>query len=96
MQRAGQRERSGAPGVIAGVRGNVQDQVANSASPKSLTTSRTQEGPPPLAVMPMLGLTRTPGQANAGQGVYDFSLEYLLIVPIFQAFEGHPPETVNL
>ena len=55
-----------------------------------------QEGPPPLAVVPMLGLTWAPGQANADHGTYDFSLENLLIVPIFQAFEGHPPETVNL
>jgi hypothetical protein len=33
------------------------------------------EGPLPLAVVTMLGLTQTPGQANAECGIYDFSLE---------------------
>ena len=33
------------------------------------------EGPPPLAVVTMLGLTRTPGQANAACQIYDFSLD---------------------
>ncbi len=54
------------------------------------------EGPPPLAIVGMLGLTRTPGQDDAAHDTYNFSLVIPLIIPLFQAFEGHPPETVNL
>lgn len=54
------------------------------------------EGPPPLAIAGMLGLTRTPGQDDAAHDIYDFSLVIPPIIPLFQAFEGRPPETVNL
>jgi hypothetical protein len=40
------------------------------------------EGPPPLAVGPMLGLTRRPRQANAVHEACDFSL-YALNTSIF-------------
>jgi hypothetical protein len=33
------------------------------------------EGPPPLAVIPMLGVTRRLRQANAEHEAYDFSLD---------------------
>jgi hypothetical protein len=54
------------------------------------------ESPPPLAVAGMLGLSPTSGQDDAAHDTYDFSLVFPLIIPLFQAFEGHLPETVNL
>lgn len=44
----------------------------------------------------MLGLSLILGQDDAEYEIYDFSLMLLPIVPLFQAFEGLPPETVNL
>jgi hypothetical protein len=35
------------------------------------------QGPTPLTVIPMLGLTQKPGQANAGKETYNFSLNTL-------------------
>jgi hypothetical protein len=43
-------------------------------SAKSAHNLAKCEGPPPLAVGPMLGLTRRPRQANAVRETCDFSL----------------------
>src|SRR5258706_941345 len=58
-----------------------------------LTTPRSAKGPPPLAVIPMLGLTRRLRQANADSGTYDLSLPSP-IRAFFQAFAAHLLETV--
>src|SRR5258707_3039384 len=48
---------------------------------------------PPLAVTPMLGLTRRLRQANADREAYDFSLSSPILA-FFQAFAALPLETV--
>jgi hypothetical protein len=53
------------------------------------------EGPPPLAVVPMLGLTRTLRQANAEHQSYDFSIN-LPISLIFSGLCGLSPGDDNL
>jgi hypothetical protein len=49
----------------------ISDEFGFAKSAHNLAKS---EGPPPLAVTAMLGLTRSPGQANADLENYDFSL----------------------
>ncbi len=46
----------------------------NLGNAKSAQNLAKCEGPPPLAVVPMLGLTRGHGQANADYESYHFSL----------------------
>ena len=74
MQRAGQRERSGVPGVIAECAGGMR--IGAWQRQNFAHNLAKADGPPPVAVKPMLGLTRTPGQADADHGTYDFSLEH--------------------
>src|SRR5258706_13983744 len=72
---------------------NARDQPRIWLYQTPLTTPRSAKGPPPLAVIPMLGLTRRLRQANADRETYDFSLPSP-IVAVFQAFAAHPLETV--
>jgi hypothetical protein len=51
--------------------------AANLGNAKIAHNLANRGRPPPLAVMPMLGLTRRPGQANAVRETYDFSLKIL-------------------
>ncbi len=53
------------------------------------------EGPPPLAVVPMLGLTRSLAKANAESESYDFSLISLISL-IFSGLWGLSPGDGNL
>src|SRR5260370_29741688 len=85
MLRADQRERSGVPGMIARCLCNARNQPRIWLYQTPLTTPRSAKGPPPLAVIPMLGLTRRLRQANADRESYDFSLPSP-ILPLFQAF----------
>src|SRR6516165_9312359 len=57
---------------------------ANLAFAKPAHKRATHEGPLPFAVMGMLGLTRSPGQANADGRGYNFSLE----TPFFAEISG--------
>ena len=52
----------------------MREIAASLALPKSAHNLAKCGRPPPLAVAPMLGLTRTLGQANADHESYDFSL----------------------
>src|SRR5258708_18597521 len=90
MRRADEREGSGVPGVTARYAQN-QPRIWLSQAP--LTTPRSAKGPPPLAVTPMLGLTRRLRQANADREAYDFSLSSPILA-FFQAFAALPLETV--
>ena len=82
--------------VIAGVPGKWSTIACELGTAKIAHKLANSEGPPPLAMAGMLGLSRTPGQDDAAHETYDFSLAIPLIIPLFQTFEGHPPETVNL
>src|SRR5260221_4865902 len=93
MLRADQRERSGVPGVIARCLCNARNQPRIWLYQPPLTTPGSAKGPPPLAVIPMLGLTRRLRQANADCGTYDFSLPSPILA-FFQAFAAHLLETV--
>src|SRR5258707_14777550 len=93
MLRADQRDRSGVPGVIARCLCNARNQPRIWLYQPPLTPPRSAKGPPPLAVIPMLGLTRRLRQANADCGTYDFSLPSPILA-FFQAFAAHLLETV--
>jgi hypothetical protein len=56
--------------------------AANLGNAKSAHNLAKCKGPQPLAVVAMLGLTRSLGQANPDHGIYDFSLS-ILSSPIF-------------
>ena len=80
------------PGAIAGVcfeMCEIEPQIP--ALPESAHKLANYEGPPPLAVAPMLGLSRRPGQAGAAREIHDFSLRFP-ILSSFQAFEANLPE----
>src|ERR1700736_3302173 len=68
--------------------------LANLAAPKIAHKLAKSKGPPPLAVAPMLGLTRMPGQADADLGIYDFSLENSRLSRFLRPLQAIPPETV--
>ena len=60
----------------------MRELDANLAAPKSAHNLAKCEGPPPLAVMLMLGCSPRSGQANACREIHDFSL-YTLNSSIF-------------
>src|SRR5476649_275206 len=88
MRRPDQRGRSGVPGVIArNVLAMRETGSEFGHKPDSAHNLAKCEGPPPLALAPMLGLTRRRRQANPDRERYNFSLS-LPILPFFQAFEA--------
>jgi hypothetical protein len=72
------------PGVVAGVFAMREMRREFRQPAKSAHNLAKCEGPPPLAVGPMLGLTRRPRQANAVCETYDFSL-YVRNTSIFSS-----------
>src|SRR6516164_9844189 len=91
----------GTPGAIVGVSLAKHEIRGEFGFAKPAHKRATYEGPLPFAVMGMLGLTRSPGQANADCRDYNFSLEapFLLnfwglaaIFPETAICEQHPLE----
>jgi hypothetical protein len=66
------------PGAIAGFAYAVCEMCLRIwQMPKSAHNLANFKASPPLAVMPMLGLTPTPRQASGQREIYDFSLSAL-------------------